>query len=52
MEQQPSKNLETSITEDGWTPELLEWFIAAITVALERPENRELVTSLKRGSRL
>ena len=40
------------ISEEGWTPELLDWFIAAISVALERPENRELVTNLKRGSRL
>lgn len=40
------------ISDEGWTPELLDWFIAAISVALERPENRELVTNLKRGSRL
>ena len=52
-EQTPRKSLPMNIiSEEGWTPELLDWFIAAISVALERPENRELVTNLKRGSRL
>ena len=44
--------IQNIISDEGWTPELLDWFIAAISVALERPENRELVTNLKRGSRL
>ena len=48
-EQTPRKSLPMNIISDeGWTPELLDWFIAAIAVALELPENRDILEKMRR----
>lgn len=37
-------------TEEGWTPEMLLWFIAAIELALEKPENKKMIQKVREAT--
>ena len=49
-ERNQSKLSLESCTDEGWTPELLDWFIAAISVALEDENNRSLIQKMRNVS--